>query len=160
MKRIFLTLIFLITFSALALAQTEKEDTAIAEAIFGKAKKTIIAEYIQIDENKKNEFWKLYDEYEDKNNVILLERFGLIKQFVESYDTLDDATAPPIAEGIMNNTAKLDHLHREYFGKFQKVIGGLKAATVYQIELYIQTAVQADAQSHIPVVGEIKKLQH
>jgi len=64
MKRIILTLTFLITFSALALAQTEKEDIAIAEAVFGKAKKTIIAEYMQIDENHKTEFWHLYDDYE------------------------------------------------------------------------------------------------
>jgi hypothetical protein len=160
MKRIFLTLIFLITFSAFALAQTEKEDTAIAEAIFGKAKKTIIGEYMQIDENQKTEFWKLYDEYEDKSDVILLERLGLIKQFVENYNTLEDATASRLAEGLMNNTVKLDHLHHEYFGKFQKVIGGLKAATLYQIELYIQTAVQSNVQSHIPVIGEIQKLQH
>jgi hypothetical protein len=131
-----------------------------AEAIFGKAKKTIIAEYIQIDENKKTEFWKLYNKYEDQNNATLLERLGLIKQFVESYDTLDNVNAARIAEGLMNNTAKLDHLHREYFDKFQKVIGGLKAATLYQVELYIQTAVQSNVQSHIPVIGEIQKLQH
>jgi hypothetical protein len=160
MKKIFLTLIFSIIFSALALAQTEKEDITIAEAIFGKAKKTIIAEYMQIDENQKTEFWNLYNEYEDKSNVILLERLGLIKQFVESYNTLEDATASRLAEGLMNNTVKLDHLHHEYFGKFQKVIGGLKAATLYQIELYIQTAVQSNVQSHIPVIGEIQKLQH
>lgn len=160
MKRIFLTLTFLIAFSAFAMAQTEKEDIAIAEAIFGKAKKTIIAEYMQIDENQKTEFWHLYDQYEDKSNAILLERLGLIKQFVDSYNTLDDATASRLAEGLMNNTSKLDHLHQEYFNKFQKVIGGLKAATLYQIELYIQTAIQSNVQSHIPVIGEIQKLQH
>ncbi|HSY61716.1 MAG TPA: hypothetical protein VK796_07555 [Cytophaga sp.] len=160
MKRIFLTLTFLITFSAFALAQTEKEDTAIAEAIFGKAKKTIIAEYLQIDENQKTEFWNLYDKYEDKSNAIWIERLGLIKQFVESYNTLEDATASRLAEGLMKNTVKLDQLHQEYFSKFQKVIGGLKAATLYQIEIYIQTAVQSNVQSNIPVIGEIQKLQH
>jgi len=69
-------------------------------------------------------------------------------------------TASRLAEGLMNNTVKLDHLHHEYFSKFQKVIGGLKAATLSRSSYTLQTAVESNVQSHIPVIGEIQKLQH
>jgi hypothetical protein len=160
MKKVSLTLICMSFFSLLAVAQTEKEDVAIATSIFGKTKKAIITDYMQIDVKDSKAFWDLYDQYEDKDNVINLERLALIKQYADNYNTLDDALATKIAGEYFNNTAKYNSLYKVYFEKFKKLVGGVKAATLFQIEIYIQTAIQANLQSQIPVIGELQKLQH
>jgi hypothetical protein len=160
MKKVSLTLICMSFFSLLAVAQTEKEDIAIATSIFGKTKKAIITDYMQIDDKDSKAFWDLYDQYEDKDNVINLERLALIKQYADNYNTLDDALATKIAGEYLNNTAKYNSLYKVYFEKFKKLVGGVKAATLFQIEIYIQTAIQANLQSRIPVIGELQKLQH
>jgi hypothetical protein len=160
MKKLLLTLTCIAGFSGMGFAQTEKEDVAMAESIFGKAKKTIIMENIQIDDLKKTEFWNVYDEYEIKYDAISIERLKIIKEYAINYETLSDTTATRLATELIENSEKYDHLYKAYLGRFKKIVGGLKAATLYQIELYIQTAIQANVQSQVPVIGQLKQLEH
>ncbi|GLU55182.1 hypothetical protein Dfri01_46430 [Dyadobacter frigoris] len=160
MKKRVITLICISAFSLAAQAQTQKEDIAIAQSIFGKTKKTIINEYVRISDEKKSAFWGLYDQYEEKSNAISRDRLGIIKQYADSYQTLDDEVANKLAEELLDNSERYNKLYKEYLKKFKKEIGGLKAATLIQIELYIQTAIQANLQSQIPVIGELDKLQN
>lgn len=160
MKTIVLTIVCMVAFSAIAFAQTEKEDIAIAESIFGKAKKAVISEYIQIDADKKDAFWKLYDQYEEKNNAITLERLTLIKKYADNYANIDDALATSLAGDLIENNEKYDHLYKQYFGKFRKEVGGLKAASLFQIEFYIQTAMEHKLQKRIPIIGQMQEVQN
>jgi hypothetical protein len=160
MKTIILTVLALVTFSAISFAQTEKEDIAIAESIFGKAKKTIISEYVQIDAEKREAFWKLYDQYNEKSNAITLERLNLIKKYADNYANIDDPLATSLANDLISNNEKYDHLYKQYLGKFTKVIGGVKAATLFQVEFYIQTAMERKLQKRIPIIGQMPEVQN
>ncbi|MBD1365400.1 hypothetical protein IDJ77_16420 [Mucilaginibacter sp. ZT4R22] len=160
MKKISLTLILISFFSMLAAAQTEKEDMAIATSIFGKTKKAIITQYMQIADKDSKAFWDMYDQYEYKDNAINQEGLALIKQYTDNYNTLNDSLATKIAGEYLNNTTKYNALYKVYFKRFKKLVGGVKAATLFQIEIYIQTAIQANLQSQIPVIGELQRLQH
>jgi len=157
MKPIIFTLAMIACFSMAAVAQTEKEDVAIAQSIFGKTKKEVILANMQIPESQKEAFWSVYDDYEVKNIEIGMQRIELIKRFADNYDSLNDDVASKIATDYIGNSAKYFELYREYFPKFKKVIGGVKAATVIQLEIYMQTAIQARLQSQIPVIGQLEK---
>lgn len=159
---------FRIAFIALALllvrnvsiAQLYSEDAAIAQALFAKTKKALVSSYMNIDDTPANAtFWRLYDDYEAKRKAIFQERFYLLKEYSDKYMNLDDATAAKLAEGFMESTAKVDKLNKQYFKKFRKLVGGLQAATLFQIEVYTQTALQNDANMQIPIIGELQKIK-
>jgi len=140
-----------------ASAQSEKEDLAIAQSLFGKAKKSIITEHIRLSEQEEAAFWKLYDEYETKAMQISAERLKLIDQYASQYNSLSDDQATILATAYLDNSSKYTALYKDYLKKFTKQIGGTRAATLIQVEIYIQTAIQAYLQQQIPVIGELKK---
>ena len=141
-------------------AQLYSEDAEIAQALFSKTKKVLVSSYLNIDDTPQNAaFWRLYDDYEVKRKAIFQERFFLFKEYSDKYLNLDDATAAKLAEGFMENTGKLDRLNKQYFKKFRKLVGGLQAATLFQIEVYTQTALQNDAHMQIPIIGELQKIR-
>ena len=153
----FLALVFLLIRNTSS-AQLYTEDAAIAQALFSKTKKVLISSYMEIDETPSNSaFWRLYDDYEANRKAIFQERFYLLKEYSDKYLSLDDATASKLAEGFMENSAKVEKLNRKYFRKFRKLVGGLQAATLFQIEIYAQTALQNDTNMHIPIIGELQK---
>ena len=141
-------------FSLAVRAQGDKEDVRIAMALLNKQKKAIISQSIPLDEAHSAEFWKLYDSYEDGYNQLLTQRIGYIEQYVKQYDSLTDATAATLAEQILHNTQRLDQLHETYFARFKKAVGGTKAATLFQLELYIQTELQYRIQKQLPLIAE------
>src|SRR6478752_5757810 len=62
-KRLFvLSLCTFIFFSSFA--QSNKEDVDMIQAMYGKQKKEIAAEFIIVPDAKKDAFWKIYDNYE------------------------------------------------------------------------------------------------
>jgi len=141
-------------------AQLYSEDAAIAQALFSKTIKVLVSSYLDIDDTPQNAaFWRLYDDYEVKRKAIFQERFFLFKEYSDKYLNLDDATAAKLAQGFMENTGKLDRLNKQYFKKFRKLVGGLQAATLFQIEVYTQTALQNDAHMQIPIIGELQKIR-
>ena len=141
-------------------AQLYSEDAAIAQALFSKTKKILVSNYLDIDDTPQNAaFWKLYDTYEAKRKAIYQERFFLFKEYSDKYLTLDDATATKLVAGFMENTEKVDKLNQQYFRKFKKLVGGLQAATLFQIEVYTQTALQNDAHMQIPIIGELQRIE-
>ena len=123
-------------------------------ALLNKQKKAIITQSIPLDEAHSAGFWKLYDSYEDSYNKLLTERIGYLEQYVRQYDSLNDVTAATVAEHILDNTRRLDQLHATYFVRFKKAVGGTKAATLFQLELYIQTELQYRMQKQLPLIAE------
>ena len=154
MKKIILLIAAWVFFTLTVKAQGDKEDVRIAMALLNKQKKAIISQSIPLDEAHSAGFWKLYDSYEDSYNKLLTERIGYIEQYVRQYDSLNDATAATVAENILGNTRKLDQLHETYFARFKKEVGGTKAATLFQLELFIQTELQYRIQKQLPLIAE------
>src|ERR1700754_3506870 len=146
MKKTILTLMLATAFIGKLFAQTDKEDVNIALALLNKNKKEVISQAISLNESQQKPFWECYDQYENEYNLLLKKRVLLIDKFTQNYNTLNDTLATSVAEGLIKNTGELNDLHHKYFKKFQKIAGGVKAATLYQIELYIQTALQLNAQ--------------
>jgi len=140
-------------------AQFEKEDFTIAHSIFSKSKKLMVSEYMNIkDEPSQERFWKLYDEYEAKRKVVHEQLYLLLKQYADNYLFMDDEIAKKVALGFLESNTEMNKINKIYFKKFSKTIGSLQAAKLLQVECYIQTAVQADLQSGVPIIGELQKV--
>jgi hypothetical protein len=158
MSKIILVLVASLLITNISKAQLQKEDITIVHSMFTKTKKSIISEYMDIKPHQ-TLFWDLYDEYEGKRKIILEERYSLLKEYADQYARLDNTTASILAKKFIKNTAKTEVLNKRYFKKFKRLIGGLQAATLFQIEVYIQTAMQASTLTQIPIIGELQKIE-
>ena len=160
MKKLFIystSLLVVLLLSFPVFAQSNKEDVDIIQSAFGKEKKDIVKDYMQVDAQKSDAFWKLYDEYEDKRKAIGRERINLIQQYAESSDSLDDKKAQQLATATLANDAKYTSLYQTYFSKFSGVVGARNAAKLFQLETYLQTITKLYIMDQIPFIGELDK---
>jgi hypothetical protein len=154
MKSVFST-VLAICFSLMAMAQSNKEDIAIIQSMFGKAKKDLVSQYMTIPADKTDAFWKTYDAYEADRTALGRERIKLIEDYANSYAALDDKTSDALMKRKMkwlNNFAKMQS---KYYGSMSKIIGSAQASKFMQLEDYIENNIRLAVQESIPFIGEI-----
>jgi hypothetical protein len=160
MKKLFIhpfIIIALLLMSSFVMAQSNKEDIDIIQSAFGKDKKELVRDYMELSGKDSAAFWKLYDEYEDKRKLIGRERINLLEQYANEYQSLDNAKAEKLTTGILSNDAKYNTLHQTYFKKFTGILGARNAAKFLQLEMYVQTYVRANVMREIPLIGDLDK---
>lgn len=147
----------LLFISSFVMAQSNKEDIDIIQSAFGKNKKDLVKDYMELSQKDSAAFWKLYDEYEDKRKVIGRERINLLEQYANEYQNLDNAKAEKLATDLLNNDAKYNSLYQTYFKKFTGILGARNAAKFLQLEMYVQTYIRANVMREIPLIGDLDK---
>lgn len=158
MKKIIIGLFAILFATTVTYSQNDNEDIDIVQALFGRSKRLIMEEHMQLNDKEKNSFWRIYDQYEEKRKGIEKEGFLLLKEYADKYQTLDDAEAHKLIVNFMKSMEGYNTLHKIYFRKMEKCIGGLKAAKFIQLETFIQTTSQANLQCQVPVIGELERL--
>lgn len=153
MKKLLTLLV--ICFSTAAFAQSNKEDVDFIQSIYGKEKKTIIADFIKLEGAQKDAFWKLYDEYETSRKELGKKRIALLEKYAASYSSMDDATATQITKETIKLGAETDKLIATYHKKMEKAAGAKAAAQFYQIEAYFLSVIRASILESIPFIGEL-----
>lgn len=144
-------------FGLAAAAQSNKEDIAIIQSMFGKAKKDLVIQYMNIPADKADAFWKLYDEYEAARTALGRERLALIEEYANSYMTMDDKTAGNLVNKKLSWVGSYTKMQKKYFGSISKVIGGAQAAKFFQLEDYIENNIRLAIQESIPFIDELDK---
>ncbi len=143
--------------SVAGFAQTNKEELDYIQSIYGHNKKQIVADFVVLQGEQKDAFWKLYDEYEVKRKDLGKDRYALLEKYVHNYSTMDAA----MTDDIMKQTGALavttDKLVNTYYGKIKKASGAKAAAQFMQIEYYLLSVVRAYILEEIPFIGELEK---
>ena len=154
MKRIFFLLAICV--STAVSAQSNKEDVDLIQAAYGKEKKAIVAEFIQLEGAKKDAFWKLYDQYETERKALGKKRIALLENYAANYGSMSDAA---ISKNIKETAAlglKTDQLISNYYQKIEKAAGAKAAAQFFQIEAYFLSSIRVAILENIPFIGELK----
>jgi hypothetical protein len=125
------------------------------KTLFGMPKKEIIAEFIKIDDNKKDQFWKLYDSYESNRKQLGQKKFAALNNYVKNYSKLNEAETDEIMEDIIELTTSQDKLIAQYYKKIKTQIGVVVAAQFYQIEWYLQSQIRTNILEHIPTIDKL-----
>ena len=152
-KLILLSAIFL---TSLAFAQSNKEDIDVIQGLYGKEKKAITADFIQLEPASKDAFWALYDEYEGKRKELGVKRIELLEKYASSYMSLDDATTSQIIKEMIALASQQEKLIATYHKKMEKAAGAKAAAQFYQLEAYFLSAIRMAILDGIPFIGELK----
>jgi hypothetical protein len=98
MRKFILSLVFALI-ALPSFSQTEKDEVAIFQNAFGIEKRTLIENYMKVDESKAAEFWKLYETYENSRRAIGLKRIQNITKYAENYENF----TPESINAIMKN---------------------------------------------------------
>lgn len=138
-------------------AQSNKEDIDMVQAIYGKQKKEIAADFLILPDAKKATFWKIYDDYETERKALGKQRIGLLEKYANAYDTLGDKSTDAIIKQTMTLQKSTDALIAKYYDKIMKGVGVKPAAQFYQLESYLLSETRAYIMSNIPFIGELEK---
>lgn len=155
MKKL-LTLLFTVSATLGAFAQSNKEDVDLIQSIYGKEKKEIVASFIEVEGAQKDAFWKLYDEYETKRKELGQKRVALLERYANTYLNIDDETTSSIVKETIALSAQTDKLLATYHKKMEKEAGVKAAAQFYQLEAFLLSQIRATILESIPFIGDLE----
>ena len=116
------------------------------------AKNDIIAHTMQFTDAESTAFWPLYRDYARDQQVIGDKRVQLIKDYAQSYDTLDDAKAKDLVQRMINVEGETLKLREVYWPRFEKALGAKRAAKFYQVDNRLSLLVNTQLSSQIPLI--------
>lgn len=154
MKKLLLTASILLTAGCLS-AQTQKEELDIIQSVYGMEKKAIVAEFITLQGEKGDAFWKMYDEYETSRKELGRQRIALLERYANNYATLDETTTAGLLDDMMQLRKSTDKLVEQYVKKIRKAVDVKTAAQFYQIEEFFISKQRSVILENIPVIGEL-----
>ena len=118
--------------------------------------KQLVAANLPLTDTEATKFWPIYDQYADEVWKIGDARVALIKEYVQSYDTMTDAQA----NDFMHRSEAIDQqfsaLLTKYVPIFEKVISPKKTARWYQIDRHLNLLINVQLAANIPMVDASK----
>jgi uncharacterized membrane protein len=115
-------------------------------------KNKIIADTMQFTDTESVAFWPVYRDYAYGQQVIGDERVQLIKDYALSYDSMDDAKAKDMVQGMINIEDETLNLREDYWPKFMKALGAKRAAKFYQVDNRLTLIINIQLSEKIPLI--------
>lgn len=128
MKKLLLSISFLIGFVALNMAQTTENEEASRKRIEA-SKVAYITSYLDLSTGEAEKFWPVYNEYQTKSKA-LREQRGKRK----SYDEMTDADASARLDKYIDLSAKRSALKIEYINRFRAILSDKKVLMLNKAE--------------------------
>lgn len=158
MKKLFIFLVVsLIGVDFTANAQNFKDELEIIQTVWGKNKKQITLDFLQLSAEDAAKFSPIYDEYLEARKKITKVRGEALQTFAASNAQLDDAAAQNMVTTLMNNNNNLAGLQSKTFKKLSKTLSPAKAAQWWQLESYIDAEIRAAILGELPLLQPVKK---
>lgn len=137
-----------------AVAQSLSDEISLIQEAFGKDKKVIVQEILDLDERKAAAFWPIYEAYETERKVLSKERFLIISDYLTRYSMIGEIEADNLATRTLKNDQALSKLHMKYYKKFKKEVSALDAAKFLQLDTYIHNTIRNVIQQELPFINE------
>lgn len=148
MKKINL-IIFTILFSTFGIAQDFQNELELMQSLYGLEKKEIIEEFIELNENQKNDFWILYNEYEIKRKELGKKKFNILLKYVDDYGEIKPQDAEMLMKEAIPLRKKSDQLVDNYYKKIKNKTDPVVALQFYQIENYLSDLIRLELLEEI-----------
>jgi hypothetical protein len=115
-------------------------------------KMALIAERMEFSGKEADAFWPIYRKYDVELAAINDKKTALIKDYLQSHKTLDDAKAKEIAQGVFDVDQMTLDLRKKYFQEMTRVLSPKTAARFLQIERRIQQLVDVQLASNVSLI--------
>jgi hypothetical protein len=114
-------------------------------------KKQIIAANVPLTDAEAQAFWPVYDQYTADLVKINNDKYALIKEYAEGYNTITDAQADDWTTRLLKMDSDVTALRLKYRPAFRKVLPAKKAALYQQIERKAQLLIDVQVSVQIPI---------
>jgi hypothetical protein len=153
MKKLILAAIIAV-FTFTSNGQSNAEEVALMQSVYGMQKKDLIAKHMKIEAGKADLFWQMYDEYEIARKEIGLKRVKNIEQYAEKYENLTGTDADALVKASMEVQKSFISLWEKTYKKMAKSISPVTAAQFIQVEMFFENMVRQELSMDIPLIGE------
>jgi hypothetical protein len=115
-------------------------------------KKQLIAANVPLTDAEAQKFWPVYDQYTAELVAINNDKYQLIKEYAQNYDTMTEAQADDWTQRLLKMDANVAGLRQKYWPNFRKVLPAKKAALYEQIERRAQMLIDLQIAAQIPLL--------
>ncbi len=130
----------------------EKDVQLLRQDLRAKAKQ-IITKNMQLTDEQAAAFWPVYDQYATEVSKINDKRFGLMKQYADSYQTLTMDQADSLLRSLADADTAIINLRVEYLPKFEQALpGSTKAALFFQLDRRLDYLMNVQMASQLPAI--------
>jgi hypothetical protein len=133
-----------------AQAQVQKDEVEMVQTLWGKEKRQLTTELLQLTPAETTAFNPIFDQYLEARKKLGLERMNLIQEYADNYSSMTDDRVKSMAKGALSNNKALNKLHGKYFKKFSKALSPTKAGQWLQFESYIDAVVREEVSTALP----------
>jgi uncharacterized FlgJ-related protein len=116
------------------------------------SKADILAKTMELDAKQSAAFWPVYKQYEAERQKLGDERFNIIQDLADHFDSLNDANAKGLLERSFVVEDKRVALEKRYKDEFLKVLPGKVVARFFQVETRLNNLINLKLSSQIPLV--------
>ena len=145
-----------ICFAFSSLAQTSDAEAEAIVQLLGVQKKEAIAKLVPVTGKDSIAFWKIYEEYHQKNLATAKARIKLYEQTAQAYGNMTPATADSLSVAYFSNRINQVKSLEEYYKKIKAATNSVTAFEFYQAEVYILTQIRAQIMQQIPTYGQFQ----
>jgi hypothetical protein len=142
-----------------SMAQTSDAEAEAIVNLLGVQKKEAISKLVSVSGADSVAFWKLYDEYHQKNLATGKSRIRLYEQTAQAYGNMTPATADSLAKKYFDNRFSQEKSLEEYFKKIKAATNSVIAFEFYQAEVYLLTQIRASIMQQIPTYGQFQAIK-
>ena len=139
-----LPLVFIAFFSLNFFAQSNQDEIELMQSLYGMEKRDIVAEFIELSEVQEQEFWALYNEYENERKELGKKKFQLLQSYVDDYGQVKAEDADNFMKQAIPLRIKSDKLTDNYYKKIKTKTDPIVAMQFYQIENYLADAIKME----------------
>jgi len=134
---------------------TLQEEAQIIEEVFGKAKKSLVEQYMDFAPGEADAFWPVYEEYATKSRELTAERIRVLERYAQNYGSFSNEDADAMVKSVLNNQKATAKLQKKLYKKMSKAINPVRAAQFLQMERYLQSSVWQSINEEIPFIGQL-----
>jgi hypothetical protein len=115
-------------------------------------KKSVVNNVMQFSEADAKIFWPIYEQYQMEYSKIGNETAALIKEYVESIDTMTDSKAASLMTRTFDLRKRALALRIKYYEMVSKALSPIKAAKFMQIDSQLVGMLDLQITSNLPFI--------
>jgi hypothetical protein len=155
MKSIIMALFCAYATNAAVAQISDAEAEAMANLLMVQ-KREAVSKLVFVSGKDSAAFWKIYDDYQNKNRTTTKSRIKLYQQTAFAYSNLTPATADSLALKYFENRDSQEKMLEDYYKKVKAATNATVAFQFYQAEVYLITQIRASIMQQIPTYGQVQ----